>query len=455
MRAGGTVVHIKAPKQRVLLASLLLRANFLVRSEELITHLWEDRPPVDGRAALQVHVARLRRFLDGVQDGREAVISTLPGGYLIEVGPDRLDVSRFQRLAKQAVAARNDDDVVAESALLQKALALWRGPALADVPSFPLQQDQAPVLVEQRLRLAERWFEIELLLGHHADVIGALRELSAEHPLRERLWAQLMIALYRCERQAEALQAYRTIARLLSDELGIDPGEQLSRLHQAILSGDPALTAAPRAEGRAVESPSSGSPPRAAGTEPAGEVGGVKSGPWVVQCQLPSDAEDLVGRSEVIARMLEVLKPSTPGTAVPVVRLSGSPGAGKTVLAVRVAHRLRPDFPDGQWYVRLGGAGDRLRRPADVLTELLCASGMNATAIPEGLDARSAVFRARLADRRVLLVLDDASDAEQVTPLLPGTPGCGVVVTSRSQLPELVALSGARPIAVDVLSLDE
>jgi DNA-binding SARP family transcriptional activator/tetratricopeptide (TPR) repeat protein len=447
----GTAVPINSPKQRVLLASLLLKANFLVRSDELIMHLWEGRPPADGRAALHVHVTRLRRLLGRLQDGQAMAINTVPGGYLLETHPDQLDVGQFQRVSKRATLARHEDDIVAESMLLQQALSLWRGAPLADVPSFALQQDHVPGLVEQRLRMAERWFDLELRLGHHADVIGALQMLSAEHPLRERLWGQLMTAYYRCERQAEALHAYQAITRLLNEELGIDPGEQLARLHQAILTSDPALAAAGEAGKR--DSRTHIGP--AATPAPEAEPAATHPGEWVTQCQLPSDANDFVGRTESIAGMLGLLTPRQQPGAVPVVRLSGSPGAGKTMLAVRVAHRLRPAYPDGQWYVRLNGASERPRDPSDVLAELLSASGMNVAAVPEGLDARAAVFRARLADRRVLLLLDDAGDAEQVIPLLPGTPGSGVVVTSRSQLPDLVALSGARPIAVDVLPLEE
>jgi hypothetical protein len=275
--------------------------------------------------------------------------------------------------------------------------------------------------------------------------VPELTALTSKHPLRERPWAQLMLALYRCGRQGEALQAYRTIARHLVEELGIDPGEELRRLHRGILAADPSLAAPPAAPAP------DGSPPAGRPHAGRGSVAApgdrAPSDRWVPQFQLPLDIGDFVGRADLADRV-ERLLADDPGT--PIVTLSGSPGVGKTALAVRVAHRLRSRFPDGQWYVRLGGATDP-RDPGDVLAELLGASGVERAGVPERLDARAAALHARLADRRVLLVLDDAAGAEQVEPLLPSTAGCAVLATGRQELARLTASHAASAVTVDLL----
>jgi DNA-binding SARP family transcriptional activator len=432
----GAPVPMPSPKQRILLASLLLQANRAVPSEDLIAQLWEEGAPADVRGALHIHITRLRKLLTSPGSAAPAVISTTPGGYLLEVSLDDVDLAQFESSAAKADRARETGDLAAERESLHHALSLWRGPALANVPSDVLQRDVVPRLVEQRLRLAERRFDIELRLGNHAEVVGELQALCAEHPLREPLWGQLMLVLHRSDRQAEALRAYHAIGKLLNEELGVNPGEQLAQLHYMMLTNDPSLSV-----------PVTPSPQVTAKASPPDD--------WNVLCQLPSDTSDFVGRAEVIQQVNDLVTPAQRDKAVPIVRISGSPGVGKTALAVRVAHEVRSAFPDGQWYVRLFGGSDQPRRPADVLGELLRASGVSNTVVPEDVDARASLFRTRLADRRVLLVLDDAKDADQITPLLPGTPGSSVLITSRAQLPDLIALAGARPVGLDVLSPEE
>jgi DNA-binding SARP family transcriptional activator len=237
-------IPIPAAKQRIALATLLLHANQYVASDQLIAHLWHSNTPNNARAALHTHIARLRRVLDDGLGG-EQLIHTRDHGYLIQVSAAQVDVIDFHRLLRRAEEAAGTADAAVEAGLLQDALALWRGPALADIPSESLGLDHVGRLAEQRVQALERWLELGLQTGRHEQVIAELTAATAAHPLRERLWAQLMLALYRCGRRAEALQAYRAVADQLREELGIDPGEELRRLHQSILLADPVLTLSP------------------------------------------------------------------------------------------------------------------------------------------------------------------------------------------------------------------
>ncbi|WP_143657791.1 AfsR/SARP family transcriptional regulator [Embleya scabrispora] len=417
-------VPLRAPKQRSLLACLLLHAGQTVGVEKLLGHLWEGNPPASGRNALHVHMNRLRQTLE--RAGGERLIHTVPEGYRISIAASALDLNRFDDLVERAERARQADRPREEADLLAAALALWRGPALDDVPAEALQREAVPVLTERRLRAAERYFDVGLFLGRQDRILAPLREMTAEHPYRERFWYQLILTLYRCDRQAEALAAYAEVRDRLNEELGIDPGERLVRLQRAILSGAPALPAESAAKHR---------------TAPADTRGS-----WTSLYQLPRDERDFVGREAVLGCIVEAATPHHGLPASPVVVLSGGPGAGKTATALRAAHRLRGQFPDGQWYVRLSGTDDSPRDPAEVLAELLSACG--SCRVPPGLEARAAALRAQLADRRVLLLLDDVTRAEQVTLLLPGTAGSTVLVTSRVELPELSASCGARLFAL-------
>ena len=249
-------------------------------------------------------------------------------------------------------------------------------------------------LESERLAVFEDCVDAELTAGRHGELIGELQAMVTAHPLRERPAAQLMIALHRAGRQGDSLEVYRRLRTTLIDELGVEPGAEARRVHAAVLRGEdpvPRLPAAPAPV-------------------------------WPV-CQLPPDTADFTGRDTELAELTEVLGS---GSGVPVAVLSGEPGAGKSTLAVRAAHRLRARFPDGQLYVPSGP-----RDLGDVLADLLRALGVTGPAIPDDVHARAAVFRGRLTDRRVLVVLDDATDPEHVRALLPGTPGCAVLVTSR------------------------
>jgi DNA-binding SARP family transcriptional activator/tetratricopeptide (TPR) repeat protein len=431
-------IPIPSPKQRVALVTLLLHANRSVSVERLIEHMWHHDQPNDARAALHTHIARLRQTLDD-GGGSEPLIHTQEYGYLIEVKSDDLDVALFRDLVSRA---EQSVDVATEASLLQDALALWRGPALADVPSESLQRDHADRLAEERLRALERWLELGLLAGRHEQVVVELQGLTAAHPLRERLWAQLMLALYRCGRQAEALQAYHAVASLLCEELGIDPGDELRHLHQSILAGEADLMLVPSKPAvPAITTPAAERP------EPAD----------VRPCQLPSDTAAFTGRAgelEALDHLLEVVhdKPSAP---VRIGVVTGTAGVGKTALAVHWGHLTRRHFPDGQLYVNLRGFGpDKPMEPAAALESLLHGLNIVPQRIPADLDARSALLRSVLADHRVLMVLDNARDVAQVRPLLPGSD-CVVLATSREELRGLSVHDDATHVTLGVFSQQE
>ncbi|HEX7308586.1 AfsR/SARP family transcriptional regulator [Lentzea sp.] len=416
---------VRAGRQRALLVSLLLRAGTSVSVDELAANVWGDEPPARARATLQTYVMRLRQLL-----GPSVPIRTVPDGYLIDVDEKTIDLMRFEPLIDRGEQERAAGDLQAASAAFAAALALWRGPALVDVPSEVLHRDEVPRLDERRLHVLERRVEVDLELGRHGELVAELSRLTSEHPLRERFWAQLMVALYRSGRQSEALAAYQRVSRLLADELGIDPGDELRRVHGQVLSGSIGAVAAP-----------AGTPVVAAKPE------------RVVPSQLPADIPDFVGRGEAVSLITALLRTAQ---GVPVVTLAGPPGVGKTALAVHAAHRMRADFPDGQLYVNLRGyAPGPPLSAVDVLPRFLRALGTEPDQVPLDQDEQEAMFRSTLTGQRVLLLLDNASSAEQIRPLLPGSPGCAVLVTSRDTLRGLAVSHAASNVRLDVLDWHE
>jgi DNA-binding SARP family transcriptional activator/DNA polymerase III delta prime subunit len=411
---GDGPVPISSPKQRTLLAALLLRAGALVTVGELAEAIWGDDLPAYPRRAVQIYVTRLRKLL-----GAGLIHSRLEG-YVLAVAADDVDVGRFELLLAQARQVASLGDRQREAVVLRQALGLWRGEPLADVPSEALRHRVVERLGEQRLEALERRIEADLAVGRHAELVSELRVLTDTHPLRERLWAQLMLALYRSGRQADALQAFTRARERLVEELGIEPGPVLQRLQRAILTGDPALVVPPAPVRPAVLAKPS---------------------------QLPVEAGDFVGRAGLVDQVVALL---TDHRRVPVVALSGPPGVGKTALAVHAAHRLAGRFPDGQLYVDLHGATAGLAPlpPLEVLGRFLRALGADPASIPADLAEAGAAFRSWVAGRRLLVVLDNAADAAQVAPLLPASAGCGVLVTSRRVLS---ALEGAAHLPLGVL----
>ncbi|MCO5996374.1 AfsR/SARP family transcriptional regulator [Actinoallomurus rhizosphaericola] len=407
-------VPIDAPKQRAVLTALVLRANRVVPTDELAALVWGDDPPASARLTLQGYVLRVRRALASVPG---LAIRTEPAGYLLRVDPDRIDAHRFTRLLDDAARAAAGGDTAAEAELLREALALWRGEPLADVGSDALRREEAGRLAELRASAIERRVDADLRLGRHLELIGELTALVAAHPYREEFRAQLMLALYRAGRRADALEAYRNTRAVLSRELGIEPGPRLQRLEQAVLTADPDLDPAPRVE----HSP----------------------------CALPPDVPHFVGRQAELARLL-AHPPTDAGPAVCAV--AGMAGVGKTSLVVHAAHRLAERYPDGRIHVDLGGTTGHPMGPAVALDRFLRLLGVWGGRIKGGVDDRAALLRDRLAGRRVLLVLDNAVDEAQVRPLIPGTPGCAAFITSRARL---IGLEYAELIDLDVLAPDE
>jgi DNA-binding SARP family transcriptional activator/predicted negative regulator of RcsB-dependent stress response len=430
---GARQLDVGGPKPRAVLAALLLHANRVVSTDRLIDDLWGEAPPTTARNVLHSHLSRVRQALQAGRDPTAATpaLLTRQGGYMLRIDSSQLDLDRFQEaieLARQAMAA---GDASGAAGRLRDALALWRGPALADVASESLRQTTAPRLDEAYLVALEERLDADLALGRHAELVGELEALVASHPHRERLRRQLMLALYRSGRPAEALEAYRRARSRLVEEFGLEPSQALQQLERAILLADPAL-----------DPPSS---------LPADGRDRLRAAPLPGPCQLPPDIDDFTGREAALAE-LESLLEGDRAAAVVISAIAGKAGVGKTALAVRVAYRLRPRFPGGQLYVNLRGAGSQALDPTDVLAGFLRALGVESTAIADSLDERSRQFRVRLADDRVLVVLDNAASEAQVRPLLPGGRSCAVLITSRVGLRGLEA---AHPLTLDVLDPDQ
>ncbi|MEV4505065.1 AfsR/SARP family transcriptional regulator [Streptomyces klenkii] len=427
--AGDHHVDLGARQQRAMLAVLLLRGGATVSSDELIDALWGENAPPQALGTIRTYASRLRTLLEPGRAARTpaTVLVSVAGGYALRVGPERVDAHVFERLLAEAAAARTAGDTGTAHATYAAALELWHGTALAGLPG-PYCERQQDRLTEARLAAQEGLFDCALALGRHAEAVPELTSLAAEHPLRERLRAQLILALYRCGRQVDALAAYADARRLLVGELGVEPGPELTRLHARVLAGDPGL-ALPAAEATAAGP--------AEDRRPAG-----------APFQLPAGIPDFTGREELLREVRGALTGAA-GPAVPIAVLTGIGGVGKTTLAVHAAHLARPDFPDGQLYVDLRGTGADPAGSGSVLAHFLQALDVPEADIPDDLEQRAALYRSVLADRRVLLLLDNARDAAQLRPLLPGTAGCAVLVTTRSRA---VTLGGARQFHVGVAS---
>jgi DNA-binding SARP family transcriptional activator len=424
---GGAPVPVPAAKQRVLLASLLLRANQVVGLDELAEAVWDGAPPGSARVTLQNYVKRLRQVLGPA--GYERIM-TRPAGYLIEVEAGELDVTRFASLQASGRSAARAGDWARASAQLGAALALWRGEPLTDVSSGLLAQTELPRLAEMRLNALEARIDADLHLGRNQQVIAELEALTVAHPLRERLHELLMLALYQSGLRTKALGAYRRARRYLVDEVGIEPGPGLRDLNLRIQRADAGATG-PSGRGQAAQRPRRITP-RA--PSPA---------------MLPA-AAGFTGRAREL-RDLSALA-SQPRRAA-LIAIAGTAGVGKTALAVHWARQHASRFPDGQLYVNLGGFGpaDPLS-PAKALRGLLSALGVAATRIPAAPGARQALFRGLIEGKHVIILLDNARDPAQIRPLLPATPTAVTLITSRNELTGLIAADGARPLTLDVLT---
>ncbi|TWP52526.1 tetratricopeptide repeat protein [Lentzea tibetensis] len=395
----GERLSIGAPQQRCVLGVLALEAGEAVPLDRLIDCLWDDDTPRDARGLVHGYVYRLRKVLapSGITIARTAA------GYTLDVARDDVDLHRFRR----HVRAREH----------REALALWRGDPLAGVTGTDVLARFRTALVEEMLAAVEEWADTELGRGQHREVLGELTALAADHPLREKLVALTMRALHLCGQQAEALQRFDRTRRLLADELGLDPGEELRSAHEQILRGAPAADA-PRAPAP--------EPPRGAST-------------------LPFAVPDFTGRQSDLASLTA---PPSGGTAV--WAIDGMGGVGKSALAIHAAHRLADRYPDAQLYLDLHGftPGRAPLDPSGALAALLGSLGVPADRVPVEAYQRELMWRTALADRRAVVVLDNAADEDQVRPLIPGAPDCLVLVTSRRRM---VGLDGATPLSLDVL----
>jgi DNA-binding SARP family transcriptional activator len=451
---GENVLDLGPLQQRVVLAILALQAGRPISRPQVINAVWGETPPKNAVNLIQRHASGLRRALEPARPSHErsSMLMWTEAGYHLALPDGLLDLDEYEGVVARARAARASGRPGEAAAALRSALRLWRGP-VCDGLSSPFLDGQRDRLAESRLGVVEERIELELATGDGVDLVAELRALVAEHPLREKPRGLLMLALYRAGCPADALAAFRDARRQLRDELGVEPGASLQRLHQQILAADPELSRPPFSGAEA----SAGEVPEGLGTVlPAGLQ---RPRP----AQLPHRVPDFTGRDAELRRLDALTARDDTGTgdegapSVAVTVIAGTAGVGKTALAVHWAHRAGQRFPGGQLYVNLRGfdpAGAAMK-PAEAIRGFLDALGIGRQQMPASLEAQTALYRSLLAGRRVLVLLDNAADEEQVRPLLPGAPGCVVIVTSRNQLPGLIVSEGARPVFVDLLSPQE
>ena len=404
-------------RQRALLAALLVRPHQPVGLPDIVEALWGERPPASAIANVHTHVSRLRQDLAGI--GLPDRVVTDSGSYLLRLEPDELDSTHFQSSAEDARTALASGDAVKAVALWEEAWSGWRGSPFEDVERCGWLAAEVVRLEEMAASAREDFADARLAAGRLGTVITELSGLVRQLPLREGLWRRLILAQHRAGRRAEALETYRALRDVLVEALGVEPCDEVQRLHQEVLRGE--ADAAQRV---------------------------------VRPMQLPPDIENFTGRTAETAELVRLLSADgQPGRRSGVLAvITGKAGVGKTALAVRVAHEAGAGFRGGQLYVRLGGTSPAPRDPATVLAELLIALGVHPHAVPGDLEAQAALYRSQLAARQVLIVLDDAAGMAQVRPLLPGSAGSAVLITGRVQL---VETAGAHTVHLDVLGAQD
>ncbi|MEV0742233.1 BTAD domain-containing putative transcriptional regulator [Streptomyces sp. NPDC050549] len=421
-----TQVLLGGPKLRTVLAALLLARGRVVSDATLTSLLWGELPPATCVAQIHTYMSRLRHLV-----GPQAAVIRQRPGYLLRMPlgasretpspelPITVDLLEFERLAALGREAGRKGDAAAASQLLRAALATWSGPVLGGVTES-LAEGERPHLEETRLAVLEERIEADLALSRHADLVPELMGWAKAHPLRERLRGQLMTALYRCDRQADALSVFQEGRVALAEALGIDPGPTLRNLHQAILVGDPAL-AGPVQRSRAATRPAAPGP-------------------------LPAAPADFTGRQAEVTELKELLTSPGHRTRPPAVGVViGMPGVGKTTLALQVAGLVSARYPDGQLFVDVRGSRPDPLTADDITVEILRLLGVDEGDLSASADRRKELCRRRLLGRRTLIVLDDVADERQIRPLLPSIAGCGVLLTSRARLS---ALPGIRPVSL-------
>ncbi|MFD8543668.1 BTAD domain-containing putative transcriptional regulator [Streptomyces sp. NPDC059649] len=479
--AGSHELPLGPAKRRSVLALLLLQPNTTVPLEQLIDSLWEDEPPEHARTVVQGHVSRLRATLaEGGADAYGIELATHGSAYLLRLPEELIDAHRFSELVTLARPEAAPADAVA---LLREALGLWRGPALTGTVTSPPFAAAAHALEERRLAAVEALARAHGALGEHDQAVAILYSAAAGHPLREGLIAGLMRALFRTGRQSDALEWFHRTRRLLNEELGVDPGERLRSAYEEILRAEAAGgghrgTAKPAAHGGRDAAPSAGGgrvpvQGSTAGSESDGPgpegvlsaapgfgpgAGGKGAGAQRAGAAprlLPRPPARFLGREHQLAALTYALTDRTTGES-PLAVVAGPVGVGKTACAVQWAHLHADAFPDGQLFADLRGFGEGDEAaPAEILRDFLLALGTPQERVPGSAQAASALFRSLVAERRLLVVLDNARSSAQVRPLLPGGPHCATVVTSRSRLDGLVATDCARPVGLQALGHEE
>lgn len=420
--SNGTRLRLGGAIPERVLATLLLEAGRVLPVSRLVEAAWDGEPPATAPHQVRKAVADLRRRIPG---GAHVLLTDGPG-YRVAHEQCEIDVAEFGLLIRKAKLTASEGRAAEAAGILRGALALWRGPVLSG-GGGPVIEAASASIEERRLTAAEQLFELHLALGESSELVVEIRELVQQHPLRESLRGQLMVALYRSGRQAEALEEYGKVRKLLVEELGIDPGSKLTRLHEGILRESPEL----------------------AGHEPTAVPVAPVALPAEPPSTLPYDLADFTGRDRELAEILRAAEDG--GEQGPrIVAIDGMGGCGKTSLAVRAAHRLAPGYPDGRLHLDLRGytPGDQPVTAGMALDSLLRALGVPGSLIPDDVPARTALWRATLAGKRLLILFDNAADAAAIRPLLPSSPGCLVLVTSRARL---VDLDGAQWISIGVM----
>jgi tetratricopeptide (TPR) repeat protein/DNA-binding SARP family transcriptional activator len=429
VRVDGRLVDVGHARQRCVLVVLVVEANHRVSVNALVERVWGDRAPQRARETLYTYLSRLRRALGPITD---VDLVRQRGGYVLTLDPLMVDVHRFHHLAAQARAANDEDRALV---LFEQSLGLWRGEPFAGLDTLWVNTLR-DALERERFAVELDRTDLQLRRGQHGWLLGELATRAKTHPLDERVAGQLMLALYQCGRQAEALEHFQQLRVRLVEELGIDPSPELQRRFKQILTTDPALTAPP--------------------TTPPASVS--VSTPRLVPRQLPAYTPQFVGRAAELRQLTTLLETTTTGGGTVVITaIDGTAGIGKTALALHWAHQAAERFADGQLYVNLRGFDPTNTpvHPAEALRGFLDAFGISPERIPTSLEAQAGLYRSLLTNRHMLVVLDNARDAEQVRPLLPASPSCLVVITSRNQLASLIAQQGAHPLTLDVLNPQE
>ncbi|WP_407285190.1 BTAD domain-containing putative transcriptional regulator [Streptomyces sp. BP-8] len=476
---GDRPLDLGPPQQRAMLGVLLLHAGRPVSVPQLVDALWGERPPPRAVGTLRTYASRLRGLLEPERKPRQhaRLLESCGGGYALRVPAEALDAAAFEERLVTARRLREAGDTAGAYEQLRSALALPEGVALAGLPG-PYAQRQRDRLTELCVTAREELYDCVLKSGGHtgsvsgsiSDSIAGLRAFAAEHPLRERAQALLMLALCRAGRQAEALEVYAATRRTLDAELGTEPGRELRYLYAELRAGSGSRGCAPGPRTGPGAGPA-GDRIRPDRAPDRGRAGDGRDGrdPWPrpprptrdtsrigapppVPAQLPPDIADFVGRAETVAYLASALRGAAGGRAPVVATLNGLGGVGKTALAVHVAQSVRAHFPDGQLYVDLQGTGPAPADSGAVLTRFLRALGVAESAVPDGVEQKAALYRSLIADRGILVLLDNARDSAQVRPLLPGAPACAVLVTTRGRT---LALPGAHRVDVEVMQEED